>query len=66
VALPVHLVIEELGPGAGAPQTRIEMAVRRLDQLRNKRTAPAERSALRDFDQAEANVPRADRARHQD
>jgi hypothetical protein len=42
------------------------MAVRRLDQLRNKRTAPAERSALRDFDQAEAKVPRADRARHQD
>jgi hypothetical protein len=62
-ALPVHLVIEELGPGAGDPQTRIEMAIRRLDQLRRKRTAPAERFALLDFDQAEANVPRADRAR---
>lgn len=62
-ALPVHLVIEELGPGAGDPQARIEMAVRRLEQLRRKRTAPAERFALLDFDQAEANVPRADRAR---
>lgn len=62
-ALPVHLLIDELGPGTGDPQTRIEMAVRRLDQLRKKRTAPVERFALLDFDQAEANVPRADRAR---
>jgi hypothetical protein len=62
-AIPVHLLIEELGPGAGDPLSRIEMAVRRLDELRKKRTAPAERFALLDFDQAERDPQRADRAR---
>ncbi len=33
-ALPVYLKIEELGPGAGDPLARIEMAVRRIDLQR--------------------------------
>lgn len=60
--LAVHLVIEELGPGAGDPLSRIEMAVRRLARLRRTRTAPSERFALLDFDQAERHPDRATRA----
>ncbi len=61
--LPVHLHIEELGPGAGDPLARIEMLVRRLGQLQKKRSAPKERFALLDSDQAERDPQRADRAR---
>ncbi len=61
--LPVHLVIEELDPGAGDPLSRIEMAVRRLAHLRRTRAAPTERFALLDSDQAGRDRPRADRAR---
>jgi len=61
--LAVHLVIEELGPGAGDPLARIEMAVRRLAHLRKARTAPAERFALLDADQAARDPQRAERAR---
>jgi hypothetical protein len=61
--LPVHLVVEELGPGAGDPLARVEMAVRRLAHLRRTRTAPAERFVLLDFDQAERDPQRADLAR---
>ena len=53
VGLPVYLVVQELGPGAGDPLARIDMAVQRLAQLRRTRTAPAERFVLLDFDQAE-------------
>ena len=63
-ALPIHLVVQELGPGAGDPLARIEMAVRRLEQLRRTRTVPAERFALLDFDQAERDPQRAERARY--
>lgn len=61
--LAVHLVIEELGPGAGDPLARIEMAVRRLAHLRRTRIAPAERFALLDADQAARDPQRAERAR---
>lgn len=61
--LPVHLVVEELGPGAGDPLARVEMAVRRIAHLRRTRTAPVGRFVLLDFDQAEREPPRADRAR---
>lgn len=61
--LPVHLHIEELGPGTGDPLSRIEMAVLRLKLLQKKRSAPAERFALLDFDQAERDPQRAKRAR---
>lgn len=61
-ALPVHLMVRELGPGAGDPLTRVEMAVRHLTQLRRTRAAPAERFVLLDFDQAERDPQRADRA----
>ncbi len=61
--LPIHLMIEELGPGAGDPFSRIEMAVRRLGQLRKKRTAPTRRFAFLDSDQADRDPQRADRAR---
>lgn len=59
----VHLVIEELGPGAGDPLDRIEMAVRRLAHLRRTRTAPVERFVLLDADQAAREPQRAERAR---
>jgi hypothetical protein len=61
--LPIYLMIDELGPGAGDPLSRIEMAVRRLDQLRKKRTAPTQRFALLDSDQADRDPQRADWAR---
>jgi len=60
--LHVHLVVQELGPGAGDPLSRIELAVTRLAHLRRTRTAPAERFALLDFDQAERDPQRAHRA----
>ncbi|WP_075291444.1 RloB domain-containing protein [Pararhizobium arenae] len=60
--LPVHLHVDELGPGAGDPLSRIEMAVFRLSQLQRKRSAPEERFALLDFDQAERDPRRAERA----
>lgn len=61
--LPVHLHVDELGPGTGDPLSRIEMAVLRLKQLQKKRSAPEERFALLDFDQAEGDPQRAERAR---
>lgn len=61
--LPVHMRIDELGPGTGDPLSRIEMAVLRLKLLQKKRVAPAERFALLDFDQAEHDPDRAERAR---
>lgn len=61
--LPVHLIVEELGPGAGDPLARVELAVRRLAHLRRTRTAPAERFVLLDDDQAQRDPQRADRAK---
>ena len=62
-SLPVHLIIEVLGPGAGDPLARIEMAVRRLSHLRRTRTEPAHRSALLGSDQAQRDTHRAEQAR---
>lgn len=62
--LPVHLVIEELGPGAGDPLARIELAIRRLARLRRTRDAMMKQFALLDFDQAARDPQRAERARH--
>lgn len=59
---PLHIIIQELGPGAGDPLTRIEMAVRRITQYRRTRVAPVERFVLLDFDQAESEPERAKRA----
>ncbi|MEM6464260.1 MAG: hypothetical protein AAF724_20330 [Pseudomonadota bacterium] len=61
--LPVHLHVDELGPGTGDPLSRIEMAVLRIKRLRRKRSAPAERFALLDFDQAERDLQRAAQTR---
>jgi hypothetical protein len=52
-----------LGPGAGDPLSRIVIAVIRLKKLKSKRVAPTERFALLDFDQAERDPQRAERAR---
>ncbi len=60
--LPVHLIIEELGPGAGDPLARINKAVQRLSVLRRTRTTPRERFALLDHDQAERDLNRANQA----
>lgn len=61
--LPIHLVIEEMAPGAGDPLSRIEMAARRLEYLKQARTVPRERFVLLDFDQAERDPHRAEQAR---
>lgn len=61
--LAIHLKVDELGPGAGDPLARIDMAVRRLKRLQNTRIAPTQRFALLDHDQAEADPERAERAR---
>ena len=61
--LPVHLHVDELGPGTGDPLSRIEMAVLRLKLLQKKRRAPTERFALLDYDQTELDPQRAERAR---
>ena len=58
-ALPVYLKIEELGPGAGDPLARIEMAMRRIDLQRSKRMAPSASFAFLDEDQAVRDPQRA-------
>lgn len=60
--MPVHLVVQELGPGAGDPLARVELAAHRLAHLRKTREAPKERFVLLDFDQAERDRQRAERA----
>lgn len=62
--VPVHLLIADLGIGAGDPFSRVEMAVRKLEQLRRTRTAPPERFILLDSDQAESDRNRATAARN--
>lgn len=61
--LPVHLVVENLGLGAGDPLSRIELAVRKIEHLRRTRTAPAERFVFLDHDQTEESPIRAQAAR---
>ncbi len=61
--LAVHLHVDELGPGAGDPLSRIEMAVLRLKLLQRRHGAPSERFALLDSDQAERDLLRAEKAR---
>src|SRR5258706_3575822 len=58
----VHLVVENLGIGASEPQPRVELAVRKLEQLRRTRTAPKDRFVLLDHDQAEVNPQRTEAA----
>ncbi len=62
--LPVHLVVYDLGRGAGDPLARVQRAVQRLEQLRRTLIAPRERFLLLDSDQAAHDPARADRARH--
>lgn len=62
--VPVHLLIADLGIGAGDPFSRVEMAVRKLEQLRRTRTAPAERFILLDSDQTESDRNRTAAARN--
>ena len=59
----VHLVVHDLGCGAGDPLARIQLAVQRLAQLRRTRIAPPERFILLDGDQAARDSARAGRAR---
>ena len=49
----VHLIIEDLGIGAGDPLSKVAMAVRKLMQLRKSRGAPQDRLLLLDSDQTE-------------
>lgn len=60
--LPVHLLIQELGPGAGDPLARIELALVRLKLLKKKRQAPEQRFALLDYDQVGLTPQRDTRA----
>lgn len=62
--LHVHLVVHNLGRGAGDPFARVQLAVQRLAQLRRTRVAPPERFILLDGDQAARDSARAACARH--
>lgn len=56
--LPVHILIRDLGSGAGDPLSRIELAVRHLHQLRSTREAPADRFIMLDNDPQKDHQPR--------
>lgn len=62
--LHVHLVVHDLGRGAGDPLARVQLAVQRLAQLRRTRIEPPERFILLDGDQAARDSTRAGCARH--
>ena len=62
--LPVQLIVHDLGRGAGDPLARVQLAVKRLAQLRRTRIAPPERFILLDGDQAVRDRVRAESARH--
>jgi hypothetical protein len=51
--LHVHLIVEDLGIGAGDPLSKVQMAIRKLAQLRRSWGAPNERFLLLDSDQNE-------------
>lgn len=57
--IPVHLITQNLGLGAGDPLSRIEMAVRKIEHLRRTRTAPTDRFVFLDHDQVQADPARA-------
>ena len=59
----VHLVVRNLGRGAGDPLARVQLAVQRLEQLRRTRIAPPERFILLDGDRAARDSARASCAR---
>ena len=59
----VHVHVEQLGPGAGDPLARIEMAVGRITRLKRTRETFAARFAFVDEDQAERDPVRAGLAR---
>lgn len=61
--LPLHLIIQELAPGAGDPLARVELAVSRIKAISRTRIPPVERFVLLDTDQAVAEPDRAERAR---
>lgn len=61
--LHVHLVVHNLGRGAGDPLARVQLAVQRLEQLRRTRIAPPERFILLDSDQAARDPARTGYAR---
>jgi hypothetical protein len=57
--LHVHLVLYDLGRGAGDPFARVQLAVQRLEQLHRTRIAPPERFVMLDSDQAARDPDRA-------
>jgi hypothetical protein len=61
--LAVHLKIDDLGPGAGDPLARVEMAVMRIAHHTKKRTAPAASFVLLDTDQLALDQQRGEKAK---
>lgn len=61
-SLPFHLELCDLGPGAGDPLSRIEMAIERLERLEKNRERYVKRYLFLDTDQLATNVGRADQA----
>ena len=57
--LHVHLVVSNLGQGAGDPLARVQLAVQRLKELGRTRIAPRERFILLDTDQSARDPARA-------
>ncbi len=61
--VPVHLHVEALARGAGDPLTRVQRALQRIAELENRRSRFRLKAVLLDFDQAERDSARADRAK---
>lgn len=61
--LPVHLVLSDLGRGAGDPLARVELAIQRVLILERNRVPFVGRFLLLDTDQLSLDANRANRAR---
>lgn len=61
--VPVHLHVEALARGAGDPLARVRRALQRIAELENRRSRFRLAAILLDFDQAERDPARADRAK---
>lgn len=55
----VHLVVHDLGRGAGDPFARVQLAIQRLEHLNRTRIAPRERFVLLDSDRVARDPDRA-------
>lgn len=60
--IPVQIVCENLGRGAGDPLSRVKKAIKKLKHMCQTRVEPKEKFVFLDFDQAERDRKRTDDA----